>query len=390
MEFTVLDIILIAIAVILAMLLIISQINNKRRIKRAVQRVDNNYTDLLRHAESEIRRITTLYNDCKKQSSNQNSTKESSVINAAQIVDIEKLSAEQKKLEAQQEELSERNRQLWDISVAIEKERQHIQELKNDIESQHYAVTSSIRYAKLIQNAVLPSEEILKESFRDVFLFWRPRDIVSGDFYWMKRIGDTVIFSVADCTGHGVPGAFMSMLGVAYLNEICVSYTPETYPAQILEELRSKVITTLKQDNDASVQKDGMDVGLCILNLSTMKMQFAGANINLYHVRGTTVTEYSCVRNPVGTYPFMRDFENLDVDVQHGDYLYMFSDGFADQFNPENRKFTIRRLRELIIDINSKTKVASQQAQLLENALDQWRNGTIQMDDILIGGYCIM
>ena len=390
MEITTFDIILIIIAAALAVMLIVSHLTTQKRIKRAAQRADRNYADLLRHAESEIRRITTLYNDIKKQSSPQKSAEETSVINTAQLVDVEKLATEQKKLEAQQEELADRNRQLWDMSVAIEKERQHIQELKNDIESQHYAVTSSIRYAKLIQNAVLPSEEILRQSFGDVFLFWRPRDIVSGDFYWMKRIGNTVMFSVADCTGHGVPGAFMSMLGVAFLNEICVDFTPETHPAQVLEELRRKIITTLKQDTDSSTQKDGMDIGLCMLNLANMTMQFAGADISLYHVRGSQITEYSCVRNPVGIYPLMRDFENLDVDVETGDYLYMFSDGFADQFNPENHKFTIRRLRELIVDINTKTKVAAQQAQLLETALDKWRNGTNQMDDILIGGYCIM
>ncbi len=297
--------------------------------------------------------------------------------------------AEQKKLEAQQEELANRNRQLWDMSVNIEKERQHIQLLKNEIEAQHKEVTSSIRYAKLIQNAVLPSEEILKESFDDVFLFWRPRDIVSGDYYWMRRIGDTVIFTVADCTGHGVPGAFMSMLGVAFLNEICATFTPDTKPAQILEEMRRKVIATLKQTDNATEQKDGMDMALCILNLSTMKMQFSGANNGMYHVRGSELTEYKAVRNPIGIYPRMKPFENSDVDIQHGDYIYMFSDGFADQFSEEGKKYTSKRMRQLLADINAQTKSASEQAKLLNAALNEWKGNYHQMDDILIGGYCI-
>ena len=205
----------------------------------------------------------------------------------------------------------------------------------------------------------------------------------------MKRIGDTVIFTVADCTGHGVPGAFMSMLGVAFLNEICVDFNPETHPAQILEQLRHKVITTLKQKDDGAVHKDGMDISLCIFNLATMKMQFSGANNGMYHVRGSVLTEYAPVRNPIGLYPKVRQFEDHDVDIQSGDYIYMFSDGYADQFSSKNQKFTLRRFRNLFVDINAKTKVAAEQAKILSDTFDQWRGSYKQMDDVLIGGYRI-
>ena len=181
----------------------------------------------------------------------------------------------------------------------------------------------------------------------------------------------------------------MSMLGVAFLNEICVEFNEGTNPAQILEDMRRKVISTLKQTNNIFEQKDGMDMGLCILNLSTMKMQFAGANNGMYHVRGTTLTEYKAVKNPIAIFPKIMPFENHDVDIQHGDYIYMFSDGYADQFGSDNRKFTYRRLRELIVEINTKTKVASEQAAILENTLAEWRGQMEQLDDILIGGYCI-
>ncbi|MBQ5574857.1 MAG: SpoIIE family protein phosphatase [Bacteroidales bacterium] len=389
MTLTTLEILLIIVATLLAAAIVYVIVNYKRLIIKATRRADRHYAALLREAEDENSRLRAVNDDLKQNRTSAPQPSTAAAAEMAQLIDTEKFALEQKKLEAQQQELAERNKLLWDMSVTIEKERQHIQEIKDKIEADHRAVTASITYAKLIQNAVLPSEEILKESFQDVFLFWKPRDFVSGDFYWMKRIGDTVIFSVADCTGHGVPGAFMSMLGVAFLNEICVDFKPGTRPSQILEEMRRKVITTLKQTNQAAEQKDGMDMALCILNLNTMKMQFAGANNGMYLVRGDELTEYKPVRCPIGIYLKLKPFENRDVDVQHGDYIYMFSDGYADQFSYDNQKYTSRRLKELIIDINTKTKSASEQSSLLNTALELWRGDNEQLDDILIGGYQI-
>ena len=384
-----LEISLIIIATLLAAAIIYALFNYRKIVAKATRRAHRQYSNLLREAEDEITRLKAVNSDIKHQSPESQTATSAGDVQMMQLIDAEKVALEQKKLEAQQEELAERNKMLWDMSVSIEKERQHIQSIKDKIEADHRAVTASITYAKLIQDAVLPSEEILKESFQDVFLFWKPRDIVSGDFYWMKRIGDTVIFTVADCTGHGVPGAFMSMLGVSFLNEICVDFNSATHPAQILEEMRRKVITTLKQSNNAAEQKDGMDMGLCILNLTTMKMQFAGANNGMYLVRGSELTEYKPVRCPIGIYLKLKPFENRDVDVQHGDYVYMFSDGYADQFSNDNQKYTTRRLKQLLIDINSKTKSASEQSSLLNTALELWRGDNDQLDDILIGGYQI-
>ena len=390
MTLSTLEITLIIIATLLAAAIAYAAFNYKKIIAKATRRAHSQYSNLLREAEDEITQLRAVNSDLRTRvAAPQAAATSSANAEMTLLVDAEKIALEQKKLEAQQEELAERNKLLWDMSVTIEKERQHIQEIKDKIEADHRAVTASITYAKLIQNAVLPSEEILKESFQDVFLFWRPRDIVSGDFYWMKRIGDTVIFSVADCTGHGVPGAFMSMLGVSFLNEICVDFNAETHPAQILEEMRRKVITTLKQTNQAAEQKDGMDMALCIMNLRTMKMQFAGANNGMYLVRGDELTEYKPVRCPIGIYLKLKPFENRDVDIQHGDYIYMFSDGYADQFSDDNQKYTTRRLKQLLIDINTATKVAAEQADLLEKAHYQWRGNFEQLDDILIGGYQI-
>ena len=388
MELSIINIILIIIAVALAVALIYTTYKRKQLVLRAVRRNETRYNTQLREAEGEIRRLATINKNLAEQLEAPKRNTFAPKVKASQLVDTESLVIEQKKLEQQQRELSDRNKMLWDMSLSIEKERKHIQTLKNEIEKEHKAVTDSIRYAKLIQNAVLPSQDILKESFQDVFLFWRPKNIVSGDFYWMKRIGDTVIFTVADCTGHGVPGAFMSMLGVAFLNEISVEITDAT-PAQILEEMRRRIIATLRQTTNPLEPKDGMDMAICVLNLKTMKMLFAGADNGMYLVRGTELIEYKAIKNPVAIYPRMKNFENREIDVQHGDYIYMFSDGFQDQLNEGMSKFTSRRFRELLVSINAKTKVASEQAALLNAAIDEWRGSCAQLDDILVGGYCI-
>ncbi|MBQ4407284.1 MAG: SpoIIE family protein phosphatase [Bacteroidales bacterium] len=388
MELSIINIILIIIAVALAVALIYTTYKRKQLVLRAVRRNETRYNTQLREAEGEIRRLATINKNLAEQLEAPKRNTFAPKVKASQLVDTESLVIEQKKLEQQQRELSDRNKMLWDMSLSIEKERKHIQTLKNEIEKEHKAVTDSIRYAKLIQNAVLPSQDILKESFQDVFLFWRPKNIVSGDFYWMKRIGDTVIFTVADCTGHGVPGAFMSMLGVAFLNEISVEITDAT-PAQILEEMRRRIIATLRQTTNPLEPKDGMDMAICVLNLKTMKMLFAGADNGMYLVRGTELIEYKAIKNPVAIYPRMKNFENREIDVQHGDYIYMFSDGFQDQLNEKMSKFTSRRFRELLVSINAKTKVASEQAALLNAAIDEWRGTYPQLDDVLVGGYCI-
>ena len=388
MELSIINIILIIIAVALAVALIYTTYKRKQLVLRAVRRNETRYNTQLREAEGEIRRLATINKNLAEQLEAPKRNTFAPKVKASQLVDTESLVIEQKKLEQQQRELSDRNKMLWDMSLSIEKERKHIQTLKNEIEKEHKAVTDSIRYAKLIQNAVLPSQDILKESFQDVFLFWRPKNIVSGDFYWMKRIGDTVIFTVADCTGHGVPGAFMSMLGVAFLNEISVEITDAT-PAQILEEMRRRIIATLRQTTNPLEPKDGMDMAICVLNLKTMKMLFAGADNGMYLVRGTELIEYKAIKNPVAIYPRMKNFEDREIDVQHGDYIYMFSDGFQDQLNEGMSKFTSRRFRELLVSINAKTKVASEQAALLNAAIDEWRGSCAQLDDILVGGYCI-
>jgi serine phosphatase RsbU (regulator of sigma subunit) len=297
---------------------------------------------------------------------------------------------EQKKLEQDKEEIVLKNKKLWEMSLLIQKEKNHIQLLKNDIENKHRNITDSIMYAKRIQDAVLPQTDVLK-GLSGYFLFWLPKETVSGDFYWMKRQGDLLAFTVADCTGHGVPGAFMSMLGVTFLNEVCADLNEETMPSEILETMRELIITTLKQDNSSPLEpKDGMDMSFCILNLKTKHLKFSGANNPMYLVRGGELTEYKAVKNPIGLYPRMKPFENQEIQAEEGDFIYMFSDGFADQFNGETgKKVSYGRLKSLLTDINNETQDPAKQQEKLLEFITSWRGSFAQMDDILIGGYRI-
>lgn len=273
------------------------------------------------------------------------------------------------------------------MSLAVQKEKEHIEILKNDIEEKHHSVTDSISYARRIQLAVLPPKMILKLSFADFFLFWRPRDIVSGDFYWMKRQGDIVAFTVADCTGHGVPGAFMSLLGITFLNEICKDLDENTQPGEVLEKLRADIIRALSQDSTFGKQDDGMDMAFCVLNLETNKLRFAGANNPMYLIRNGELTEYKPVKNPIGSYVFVRPFETAEADVQPGDWIYMFSDGYSDQFGDENRKLTYKKFRELLTSVSALP--GKLQSERLSSFLTKWRGTMPQLDDVLVGGYQI-
>ena len=330
-----------------------------------------------------------LYEDLKKSRQQENHVGTVALPKSRQLTDS--IVIEQKKLEHEREEMEIRNKKLWDMSLQIQKEKIHIQYLKNDIEHKHKDITDSIKYAKRIQDAILPKQDILKDSLSDFFLFWIPKETVSGDFYWMKRQGDYLIFTVADCTGHGVPGAFMSMMGVTFLNEVCIDINENTSSAQILEDLRQLVITTLKQESASALEpKDGMDMSLCILNLKTKKIKFSGANNPMYQISNGELIEHKAVKNPIGLYPRIRPFEMEEFQANEGDYIYMFSDGFADQFNGSTgKKVSYGRFKNLLLDINKETKNSKEQQEKLLKFITEWRGNFTQMDDILVGGYKI-
>ena len=386
----ILFIVMVAAIVALVIVCILQRLTIRRRIDRAVDNEHRRNAGEIRDLNADLQRFMYLYNDLKTSKHAEPSDAQRTLpIETVTLQDAGDIILAQKKLEADKEELSVRNQKLWEMSLSIQKEKQHIQLLKNDIEAKHKNITDSIAYAKRIQDAVVPRTEILRDALPDYFLFWRPKETVSGDFYWMKREGDVLIFAIADCTGHGVPGAFMSMMGVAFLNEICAKIDENVLPSDILERLRTLVITTLKQKNEDILEpKDGMDIALCTLNLKTRVLRFSGANNPMYLVRDGELTEYRPVKNPIGLYPKLLNFETAEIQTQPGDYVYMFSDGYADQFGGEiGKKMSYKRFKSMLTDTCKQTLAASEQEKLIAAYLDDWRADFMQMDDVLVGGY---
>ena len=362
----------------------------RSKARRAVAEYEGDLTRQIKYAEDDVLRYQKLYETLKNSEAKQTFALPQDGAKGAMHEELfmtaERILLEQQKLALEKDEIAQRNRKLWDMSLSIQKEKEHISVLKRDIEDKHRSVTDSIQYAQRIQLAVLPSKEILQRCFADYFLFWRPRDIVSGDFYWMKQRGDIVAFTIADCTGHGVPGSFMSLLGVTFLNDICNAIDEDTQPSDILESLRADIIHALNQDSTVKPTDDGMDIALCILNLKTMKMRFAGANNPMYLIRQGELKEFKPVKNPIGNYNFVRPFKSEEIEVQNGDWIYMFSDGYADQFGgEENRKLTYRRFKELLTDVSVHN--GAEQARRLGEYMTAWRGNNAQLDDVLVGGY---
>lgn len=285
-------------------------------------------------------------------------------------------------------------------SAEISLQRDELEKKKNEIESKNTNITDSINYAKNIQTALLPRHELLDEILPEHFILLRPRDIVSGDFYWFAYIEKLSVIAAVDCTGHGVPGAFMSMLGSAFLNEI-VNKEYITHPGVILRRLRKEVIKSLHQHGETGESKDGMDIALCVIDRENMKLQFAGANNPLYLVRdkslpapaeakvfeGDTKNLYEIKGDEMSvSVSFnMNNFTNHELDFFKGDTIYLFSDGYADQFGgPDGKKFSYGRLRNLLLQ-NSGEALDVQQSRL-EEAIDNWKRDLSQVDDIMVVG----
>jgi serine phosphatase RsbU (regulator of sigma subunit) len=260
-----------------------------------------------------------------------------------------------------------------------------LEEQKTEIEKQKEEITDSIKYAKRIQNAILPAPEFATEILREHFILFRPRDIVSGDYYWMNKVGNKVIVAAADCTGHGVPGAFMSMLGVSFLNEI-VNKNNTVQPHLILNDLRSQVKRTLGQTGKEGEAKDGMDIALCVIDFEANKLQYAGAYNPLLLFRNGELIEVKADKMPIGIYIREKEsFTNNEIELQPGDTFYIFSDGYADQFGgPTGGKFKSKPFKELLLSIQDKSM--EEQREILNTTIDQWRGEIDQIDDIIVMG----
>ncbi|MBR5958608.1 MAG: SpoIIE family protein phosphatase [Salinivirgaceae bacterium] len=280
----------------------------------------------------------------------------------------------------------------------IEEQRDEIEAQRDHIEEQSKEIQSSINYARRIQRSMLPPNETITSIFPEHFLLYKPRDIVSGDYYWVGQFGDNKICIVADCTGHGVPGGFLSVLGMSNLNYIVGQ---DVSPDAILNRLREAIISNLRQsDNSPSAlqeeedsasdffrSSDGMDAVVYIVNERQMTLTFAGANNSLVLIRGDEVQVLKGDRMPVGIYARLNPFQSTTIDIQKGDCIYTFSDGFQDQFEDGgvNNKFTARRLRQLLLEIHQQPM--AEQKEIMNRTFEQWRGpAENQTDDVVVMG----
>jgi tetratricopeptide (TPR) repeat protein len=265
---------------------------------------------------------------------------------------------------------------------------------KKTIEEKNKDITDSIHYAKRIQNALLREEEHISAHLPEHFILFLPKDIVSGDFYWGTEKQEYWYFAVADCTGHGVPGAIMSMLGISFLNDIVLSEALLN-PAEILNALRDRVVMELRQTDETIGNKDGMDISLCRLNLKTLELHWAGANnpLNIIHtadnqtyeIHPADLKEIRADKQPIGYHPGAHPFTNYTIQLKKGDCIYLYSDGYADQFGgADGKKLKHKQLTTLFI--NNHRLPMKQQKQFYKKYFSDWKGPLEQVDDVCIFG----
>ncbi|PID89458.1 MAG: hypothetical protein CSB01_01825 [Bacteroidia bacterium] len=308
----------------------------------------------------------------------------------------DKISQQSNKILAQRNDIALKNATLM-------QQKEEILAQRDEIDRQRQDILDSIIYGKRIQDSVLQSREQLCEIFCNYFILFRPKDIVSGDFFWMKKLGDKLIVAVVDCTGHGVPGAFISMLGVTFLNDMIANENFKD-SGEKLNYLRNRIKSALNHGLDEKSLRDGLDIALCVIDTKSLKAQFSGANNSMYLVRkrddavnlpdtktkvvkDTTnmLVEFCADKQPVAIHIKERDFSTHHIDLQEGDKIYLFSDGFMDQPGGKNgRRYQSKRFKQLLLEVSNKP--IQKQEVLLENAITDWRESRSQIDDILVLG----
>lgn len=255
-----------------------------------------------------------------------------------------------------------------------------------EIQSKNKKITESINYAKRIQGAILPNNRVIRQQLPNSFILYKARDVVSGDFPWYMQVGDDIFLAAVDCTGHGVPGALISLIGYFLLNDIVRSRKIHT-PGEILDQLDEGVTRTLRQDQANSTTKDGMDIALCKINLKKMELEYSGAHRPLYILDNGEMNEIKGNKFPIGggRYKNQTNFDNHLVKLKKDDSVFFCSDGFPDQFGgPQNRKFGPKRLREMIHETNGKDMV--EVSKIMEDRWESWKGDSKQTDDVLLIG----
>jgi serine phosphatase RsbU (regulator of sigma subunit) len=270
------------------------------------------------------------------------------------------------------------------ILRADERQKKLFMQQKLLIEESHREIKDSINYAKRIQSAILPSNRIIKESFADAFVLYKPKDVVAGDFYWLEHCDDQVMFAACDCTGHGVPGAMVSVICNNALNRSVREFGLKE-PGKILDKTREIVISEFEKSDDEV--KDGMDMSLGSLSLSALTLTWSGANNPLWVLRkdGDAIEEIKADKQPIGKYSDPKPFTTHQLNLSKGDMIYLITDGYQDQFGGEKgKKFKASNLKELIVSIKSETM--ANQKNLIDEAFETWRGKLEQIDDVCIIG----
>ncbi len=290
-------------------------------------------------------------------------------------------------IEQQKEEITTQRDEIEEQRDEIISQRDEVVQQRDQIAGQNRQITDSINYAQNIQAAILPSTERLKQMLPNHLLFFRPRDIVSGDFYWLAESRGQKIVAAADCTGHGVPGAMMSMLGVSILNEIAASGDFKT-AADILEKLRMQIIESLNMQAAVREASDGMDIALCIIDKENNELQYAGAYNPLYFFSPTGILhEIKATRCPIGKYRSPKPYQNHRLSIEKDTVYYMFSDGYRDQMTPQGDRLKSKGFRELLANIHKMS--FEEQHEKLQLLHENWKMHAPQTDDILILGFKI-
>lgn len=268
-------------------------------------------------------------------------------------------------------------------TLEIRKQKEAVEEQKERMSALYFDLQSSIDYAQRLQETILPNDHFVKQLFPEHFVFFRPKATVSGDFYWFKEAGGKKIFAAADCTGHGVPGAFMSLVGHNVLNQVTKVFTQ---PAQILNNANRLAIEVLRSDTGESYMRDGMDIALCVIDSKTLKLEFSGAHNPVYIIRNHELIEIESDPFSIGSYVNgEKEYTNHTFQLEEGDCLYLFSDGYADQFGgPRNKKFMRKQFRMTLLNIH-RSPMHEQKWRLAET-LDHWQGSNEQVDDILVIG----
>ena len=265
----------------------------------------------------------------------------------------------------------------------IEKQKLFVEHQKHLVEEKNQEITDSITYAKRIQSAILPQEKLIKEHLPNSFILYKPKDIVAGDFYWFDVFEDLIFFAAADCTGHGVPGALVSVVCHNALNRSLKEFSL-TNPAEILDKTREIVVTEFeKSDEDV---KDGMDISLCVLNKRNLTLNWAGAHNPLWILRNEEILETKADKQPIGKFAYSQAFTNHEIQLFEKDEIYISTDGFQDQFGGEKgKKFKASQMKDILI-VNSE-KTMHEKLHLLDETFESWKGELEQIDDVCLIGF---